>query len=215
MNTKISDGIDLQGCFAKRKLRLIVSMRTSAEIALLALAFGSSALAQEDERAVLGVGTFTRNGLSTTTLQVGYYFSLEPDQFYEIGGELQYRTLRTTVFGVPDVEITSISVPGIISLKLLKPPIVPYAGIGVLLGFSGFDKTYVESRQPGLTITDPTGSSFGFIVLGGMKIHLESGISFFGEYRVGWESFPMELNGVRSSADQGGAWLLGGLGIRL
>lgn len=189
-------------------------MRSWLILGVVMTACSSVAMAQAEERVVFGAGSFTlKKSSATIALQAGYYFSLEPDQFFEMGGELQYRTLKTTVFGVPDVDITSISVPGIIVLKPVPPPIIPYVGIGVIFGYSTFDKSSVEARQPGLTVTDPTASSFGFLLLSGLRIQFESGISFFGEFRYGWDSFSVEFNGQRSSVSQSGSWLLGGMGI--
>lgn len=189
-------------------------MRSWFILGVVMTACSSLAMAQAEERIVFGAGSFTlKKSSATIALQAGYYFSLEPDQFFEMGGELQYRTLKTTLFGVPDVDITSISVPGIIVLKPVPPPIIPYVGIGVIFGYSTFDKSSVEARQPGLTVTDPTASSFGFLLLSGLRIQFESGISFFGEFRYGWDSFSVEFNGQRSSVSQSGSWVLGGMGI--
>ncbi len=189
-------------------------MRSLILLGVVTIAGSSVIWAQAAERVVFGAGSFTlKNSSATVVLQAGYYFSMESDQVFEMGGELQYRTLKTTLFGVPDVDITSISVPGIIVLRPLPPPVIPYMGVGVVFGYSFFDKSSLEARQPGLTVTDPTASSFGFLVVGGLRIQFESGISFSGEYRYGWDSFAVEFNGQRSSISQGGSWILGGMGI--
>ena len=191
-------------------------MKTS--IAILVLLFGAAEemYAQEDERIVIGAGSFTvKNGSATTAVQAGYYFSMEAGQFYEMGGELQYRTMKATVFDVPGVEITSFSIPCLLTLKVVQPPVVPYAGIGVIFGMSSFEKSYVESRRPGLVVTDNLAASYGFVLAGGLRVHLESGVSFFGEYRYGWDAFSVSLDGNESSVNQGGSWILGGLGVQL
>lgn len=178
--------------------------------------FGTALVfSQADERAVAAVGSFSaRKGVGGTVLQAGYYFSLEADQIYEMGGDVQYRELKTTVFDVPHVRVTVLSIPGTISLKLRKPPFVPYVGAGVVLGIASFDKAFVESRRPGLTIQNTSVNSFGAFLAGGLRIELESAMLFFAECRYGWDSFATDLNGMRQSVDLGGAWILGGIGLR-
>lgn len=185
-------------------------------VAALMLCAASPGFAQALERLAVGVGAFTvRNGGTSTAIQGGYYFMLEPDQFYEMGVDVQYRTLRSAVFGVPDVPLTSISAQGLILLRPVQPPVVPYVGVGVMLGYSFFEESAVESKRPEVDVTDAVAGSLGVLLAAGVRIELESGISFFGEYRYGWDSFPMELAGSRSSVEQGGSWLLVGLGVSL
>lgn len=192
--------------------------RSNLCLSLVIAAFGWTGLAfsQAEERAVLGIGLFSaRHGSGGSVIQGGYYFSLEAGQIYEMGGDLQYRELRTSVFGVDDVRVTSWSVPAIVALKLVQtPPFVPYIGAGLILGLATFDKHFIETRQPALSIQNSSVYSFGGLLVGGARVELESGIVFFAEYRYGWDSFTTDLNGTRNAVDMGGAWILGGAGIR-
>jgi hypothetical protein len=130
------------------------------------------------------------------------------------GGEIEYRSYKSSVFGVHNVGFESGSVRGIVQYHFLLDAIDPYVGGGFGFDFNVFDADEVERQRPELSVTR-FGYGLGLLGLLGVEVPIGSTFALFAEGRasVSFQLTETKESGFDSSGDIGVENLGGVTGI--
>jgi hypothetical protein len=155
----------------------------------------------------------TFNNSSASPVDVGYFVLSNKTV---LGAELHVKKISATIFSVPDVGITSITLSTYYGYYFSDDAVKPYIAGGVLVGFNGMNSDDVTRHRPDLIVKDNLAESFGLFVLAGTHYTVSNQISFFADYRIGVDYLYTYIENQSSEfVNIGGHYLRAGIRITL
>lgn len=128
------------------------------------------------------------------------------------GGEVEYRSYKSTIFSVPDVHFDSVSIRALLEYKFMPDRAVcPYVGAGFGLNVNVLDGTAVKRGNPEIIDVTDFGVGLGLLGLAGIEVPVSKTVALFVEGRAGVDfQLTSQSNSFGSSSGDVGVSNLGG-----